>query len=143
MHEFGAVRKYDIHTGVDIHMEEYTPVYAFRSGVVVHTEWFTGELSTPPTPWWLPTRAVWVQHEDKTVAVYGEIAEAVIPGETVSRGDLIGYVLRVLRHDKGLPTAMLHFELYCDIPSETVTWKLGEPKPPLLLDPTDFLKEYR
>jgi murein DD-endopeptidase MepM/ murein hydrolase activator NlpD len=42
---FGAVRKYDIHTGIDLYCELEDPVYAIEDGVVVNVCHFTGSKS--------------------------------------------------------------------------------------------------
>ncbi len=54
-------------------------------------------------------------------------------------GDTIGEVVRVLRQDRGLPTTMLHLELYAPGVREPVWWRLNEPRPAGLLDPTEWL----
>lgn len=39
---FGAVRKYDIHTGIDLYCESGDHVYAIEDGIVVNVCHFTG-----------------------------------------------------------------------------------------------------
>ena len=75
------------------------------------------------------------------VVLYGEIVEApgLAVGDTVRAGDVVGKVVRVLRQDRGLPTTMLHLELYALGIREPVWWRLGESQTPALLDPTERL----
>lgn len=47
---FGAVRKYDIHTGVDLYCEEGSLVSEYEDGIVVAIEDFTGVKAN--SPWW-------------------------------------------------------------------------------------------
>ena len=49
---FGAVRKSDIHTGIDLYCEQGTQIVAVEDGVVVHIEGFTGPNADDPSPWW-------------------------------------------------------------------------------------------
>lgn len=136
---FGAIRKYDIHTGVDLYCEPGTEVVAVESGEVVNVEIFTGPKAN--SPWWNETYAVWVYNSlmDRTI-VYGEvIPEENIIGSHINSGSKIGRVRTVLKKDKGLPMTMLHFEMYSGVPKETCWWKLNEPKPEQLLDPTQLL----
>lgn len=133
---FGAIRKYDIHTGIDIYCNPNCEVIAVESGVVKNIEEFTGPSAG--SPWWRETKAVWVEG-DSGVVVYGEIDPIVNIGDKVSPGDLIGFVKTVLSNNKGLPMTMLHIELYNKEMTETVWWKHGEEQPETLLDPTDFL----
>lgn len=115
---FGVARKYSHHCGVDLHCPEGSRVFAIESGTVVEG--------------------------DTGVVVYGELFQGSTNlqlGAPVSRGEYVGGVKRVLRHDKGKPLSMLHFMLLKhgfkdgDIPS----WTLGESKPDGLLDPTALL----
>lgn len=138
---FGAVRKFDIHTGVDCYCDPDQLVLSMEDGVVVKIENFTGENATPPSPWWNDTQAVFV--EGKTgVIVYGEIKplESLKVGEKVKAGKILGRVVTVLKNDKGLPMTMLHLELYKIGTRETVTWNIGENQPDTLLDPTYLLE---
>ncbi len=133
---FGAVRKHDIHTGVDIYCSPGCKVLAVESGVVIKIEIFTGPAAG--SPWWEETMALWIEGESGVV-VYGEIKPVVKVGDVINAGDLIGQVQTVLTKDTGLPMTMLHLELYSNDMIETVWWKHGEEKPLELLDPTDLL----
>lgn len=131
---FGYIRKFDIHTGIDIYCAENTPVYAIRDGIVVNIEDFTGVDSNPPTPWWYDTQSILI--EDSTnVICYGEISVNNLKiGDIIRKGDVIGYIKQVLKKDKGLPMCMLHVELYEKGIKESVVWNLNEPIPKGLLD---------
>lgn len=137
--QFGAVRKFDIHTGIDLHTSVGTKVYAMESGIVVAVLDFTGPDAD--SPWWNATKAVMVESESGVI-LYGEIEPKVNVGDYVFAGDLIGTILQVLKTDKGKPLAMLHLELYTHGTREPVWWKLNEPKPANLLDPTPLLEKF-
>lgn len=135
---FGFVRKFDIHTGIDIYCKLDSQVVAVEDGVVMNIEIFTGPNAD--SPWWNETKAVWVKGTSGIV-VYGEIESNLSIGQKLSKGDIIGIVKPVLKKDKGLPMNMLHIELYSPEMNETVWWKLGKDRPANLLDPTSFLEE--
>lgn len=130
---FGAIRKYDIHTGFDLHIEDGSPVFAIETGRVVSVMNFTGpEVGSP---WWLPTKSIMIESRIG-VFLYGEVIPKVSVGDLIEAGTEIANVSRVLRHDKGLPTSMLHIELYdhginkwCD------GWGHGKEQPKGLLNP--------
>lgn len=134
--QFGAIRKHDIHTGIDLYADVGTKVYAMESGTVVAVLDFTGLAAE--SPWWLDTKAVMVEGPSGVI-LYGEIETDLKPGDYVFEDDLIGSVLRVLKKDKGKPLAMLHLELYTVGTKEPVWWKLNESKPDNLLDPTNLI----
>lgn len=134
--QFGAIRKYDIHTGIDFHCPVGTKVVAMESGIVVAVVPFTGIMAE--SPWWHDTKAVLVEG-GAGVILYGEIDPSVDVGDFVFAGDTVGTVLQVLKHDKGKPLAMLHLEWYTSGTKEPVWWKHGETKPENLLDPTILL----
>jgi hypothetical protein len=140
---FGAVRKHDIHTGVDIYCEPQSLVRAVEDCHILDVMPFTGPSAD--SPWWNDTRAI-IAHGDSGIVVYGEVCggplTTALIGKTVSRGYALDYVVPVLKEDKGLPMHMLHIELYDpEWYLEPVVWKLGEPKPPMLLDPTPLLRK--
>ena len=134
---FGAIRRYDVHAGIDLYCEEGTPVRAVEPGTVVQVQVYTGEKAG--SPWWLETHAVMVEGSSGVIC-YGEISTTLSIGDQLNVGDHIGYVQRVLRHDKGKPMSMLHFELYKPGSQDTVWWYLNDPQPVSLLDPTPLLK---
>jgi len=135
---FGAVRKYDVHTGVDLYTYPGMPVLAVESGEVVAIEDFTGPKAG--SPWWNDTQAVLVEGASGVVC-YGEIVppKEMRVGDRLEREQYVGGVRTVLKKDKGRPTTMLHVELYEHGTRETVWWRHGEPRPHNLLDPTEHL----
>lgn len=134
---FAAVRKHDVHTGVDLYALVGSQVVAVEDGIVVAIENFTGPAAG--SPWWLDTKAVLVEGSSGVVC-YGEVDPSVRVDELVRRGSLVGRVLEVLRRDKGRPRSMLHVELYEVGVRTTVVWALGQERPAGLLDPTEFLE---
>jgi hypothetical protein len=137
---FGAVRKHDIHTGVDIYCDPWATVRTVEEGTVVAVEAFTGKIAD--SPWWNDTWAVLIEGASGVIC-YGEISPNADfkPGTTLPWGFIVGNVLTVLKEDKGVtPTSMLHFELYRHGTKKTVWWHHGEEKPEELLDPTELLQ---
>lgn len=139
---FAAIRKHDIHTGVDCYCNPNQQVVAMEDGVVVAIEEFTGESANPPSPWWNNTKAVLIEGKSGVI-VYGEInpIDTIKVGKQMKRGQKIGHVITVLKKDKGigLPITMLHIELYRIGTRETVIWNLGQSQPDNLLDPLRML----
>jgi murein DD-endopeptidase MepM/ murein hydrolase activator NlpD len=139
---FGTVRRHDIHTGVDLYCDPGAAVLAMEEGLVINIEPFTGPEAE--SPWWNSTQAILVKGASG-VLVYGEVESKVRAGQRVEQGQMIGEVRTVLTRDKGRPMTMLHFELMtCSgtdgrEPVESNWWKLGEPKPGNLEDPTGLL----
>jgi murein DD-endopeptidase MepM/ murein hydrolase activator NlpD len=137
---FGAVRKHDIHTGVDLYCDNETLVFAIEDGIVVNIENFTG--ASAGSPWWNETNSILIEGESGVI-LYGELKPLRAIGETIKKGELIGFVVPVLKKDKGVnPTTMLHMELYKHGTTESVWWKLGEEKPDNLLNITPILQKY-
>lgn len=133
---FAVERKHHVHEGVDLYCPEGSPVFAVEDGVVVARSLFTGP--SVGLPWWLDTEVVLVEGESGVVA-YGEIIPCVSLGCAVEAGQQLGSVARVLRADKGRPTAMLHLELHARGTRVCKDWALGAPRPDTLLDPTPRL----
>lgn len=141
--QFGAVRKHDIHTGIDLYCKDGEEVYAIEEGVVVKYDWFTGMRASPPSPWWNNTSAIAIKGK-AGVIVYGELTafeEIYRVGTSIREGKLIGRVVQVLKEDKKkVPsTSMLHLELYKEYEGFWHEWKLFTYKPENLLDPTPLL----
>lgn len=137
---FGAVRKYDIHTGIDLYTEDGACVYAIRSGTVVKIEDFTGPKAD--SDWWEDTKAILIE-DSEGVILYGELEPlcGLAVGDTVNPGELIGHVKRVLKVDKGKnPTSMLHLEYYTLGTRQSVWWKKDEAMPENLRNPMELLK---
>lgn len=133
---FSAIRKHDIHTGIDLYCEPEQEVLAVEDGEVVLIENFTGANANPSSPWWHETKAVLIEGASGVV-VYGEIRplESITVGQKIKQGQSIGNVITVLKKDKGTPMTMLHLELYKPGTRETVVWNIGEPQPDSLLSP--------
>lgn len=140
INSFGAVRQFDVHTGVDLHAPVGWPVVSVEPGEVVAIDpKFTGG---PDSPWWNQTCAVLVRGASGVV-LYGEVDPTVQVGDRVEAGTLVGGVLQVLRERPGkpfkCPPSMLHLELHEDWVREGPWWKLGGERPAGLRDPTPFL----
>ncbi len=133
---FGALRRFDRHTGVDLYCEVGTPVVAVERGLVVNIEPFTGEKAG--SSWWCPTDAVLVEGASGVV-VYGEVTTGLKVGASVEQGDIIGYVAPVLQRFKGRPMVMLHLELMRSGARATGWWRITDQPPGDLLDPTPLL----
>lgn len=138
--KFGAIRKFDIHTGVDLYCKPLQPVHAVEEGTVISVENFTGPEAG--SPWWNDTQAVLIRGKSG-VFCYGEITTRCYIGQHINEGEHIGNVLTVLKKDKGKPMTMLHIELYRYDIKESVIWKLNKPKPQGLWDPTCILRDER
>lgn len=135
---FGAKRKFDYHTGVDLFCNEGDEVYSIYDGVVTNVIEFTGFKESP---WWNDTYAIMIYHHEigKTF-LYGEIETKLSIGALTSSGSLIGNVKRVLKNDKGTPTSMLHMECYDGLQNKAVWWYHNEEKPKNLEDITKYLR---
>lgn len=142
---FGAIRKFDIHEGVDIYTHDGAPVCAVEDGVVTAIYEFTGKKAD--CDWWNETWCVKVKGKSGVVT-YGELANPkgiVSVGQNVSAGRLLGRVTPVLRPEKYRPdirnhsVAMLHVELRTET-CHLDGWKLDGQRDKRLLDPTPYLK---
>lgn len=135
---FGAKRKFDYHTGVDIFCDENDEVYSIFDGVVTNVIKFTG---FDESPWWNDTHAVMIYHHNiKKTFLYGELAPTIRLGKVVKAGDLIGNVRRVLKNDKDTPTTMLHMECYSGLQTDAVWWYHDKKQPRNLEDITKYLE---
>lgn len=141
---FGAIRRFDIHEGVDIYTYANAPVYAVEDGIVTATYVFTGKKAE--CEWWNETWCVKVEGKSGVIT-YGELSKPTIEvGEDVLGGvTIVGRVTPVLRPEKHRPdirnhsVAMLHLELRketCHLDG----WKLEGERDKRLLDPTPYLK---
>jgi hypothetical protein len=136
---FGATRKHDVHTGLDLYAEDGSLVTCIKGGVIKEVFQFTGE--TVGTPWWEDTYAVLVSSESIEI-LYGEVYNPRLRKDsTVGLGDVIGKVKRVLKVDKGVtPVSMLHLEVWeKDTFSRDVIWGKDEERPEGLLNPLWYL----
>lgn len=131
--KFGAIRKHDIHTGIDFYCENGDKVYCIEDGVVLKNIPFTGSLAG--SEWWCDTNAVLVKGASGVI-LYGELESKLECGDNVNEGDIIGVIKTVLKKDKGNGVAMLHLELYDeDYSGEGEIWELHTEKPNKLKDP--------
>ncbi len=139
---FGAIRKHDIHTGVDLYCPNDAEIFTVEGGKVVSIENFTGPNADDPSPWWNDTKAVLIKGESGVV-LYGEMEprEGLEEGTVIEKGEYIGNARTVLKKYKGKPMCMLHFELYKPGTTESVWWKLDDEQPENLVDPTPKLRE--
>jgi hypothetical protein len=135
--QFGATRRLDRHTGVDLYCEPGTTVLAVEGGVVASIVPFTGAHAD--SAWWNETWAVLVAGVSGVV-VYGEISTQHKVGAEIKQGDSVGHVIPVLKKFKNRPMVMLHLELMDQV-REPYWWPLDEPQPAHLLDPTSFLPD--
>ena len=141
---FGAIRRFDIHEGVDIYTYANAPVYAVEDGVVTATYVFTGKKAK--CEWWNETWCVKVEGKSGVIT-YGELSKPTIEvGEDVLGGvTIVGRVTPVLKPEKYRPdirnhsVAMLHLELRTET-CHLDGWKLGGQRDRKLLDPTPYLK---
>ncbi len=135
---FGFKRKFDIHTGIDLHCEPLSEVFAIEEGIVLNIKPFTG--SKADSPWWEDTDYIGILSPSGYI-VYGEVTSLIKVGEKVIAGQLIGKVKRVLKKNKNKPMDMLHLELYKK-ETEPVFWTLNEDQPLNLLNPWVLIKEH-
>lgn len=136
---FGAIRKHDIHTGIDLYCENHATVYSMTHGIVIDIQPFTGKNAD--SPWWNDTDCIIVKTEDGKYIVYGELKSKVKVNNIVFPGMILGKVKQVLKKDKGVtPTSMLHIEYYDEtFDLNPVIWHLDQEKPKSLLDPIVLL----
>lgn len=139
---FGVTRKHDMHTGVDLYCSYLDEVVAMEDGIIVAIEWFTGPKVN--MPWWNDTQAVAIKGKSGVIN-YGEIMTSTLlglVGDEIKEGDRIGYVMPVLKKDKGkVPsTSMLHVELYTEYDGKWALWEVNAPQPKNLLNPTQLLQ---
>lgn len=136
---FGSIRKYDVHTGIDLYCKDEASVYAIENGVVINICDFTGIKAN--SPWWEDTKAILIKGKSGVI-LYGELSPLVGISDEVKEGNLIGKVKRVLKKDKNKPMSMLHLELYdSDYFGNGEIWNINEEKPSKLKDPTNLLLE--
>ena len=142
---FGAIRKFDIHEGMDIYTHDGADVYPVEEGVVTAVYEFTGKNAN--CDWWNPTWCIKVQGKSGVVT-YGELAkprDGIQVGKKVYPCISIGHVTPVLKPEKYRPdirnhsVAMLHLELRTET-CHLDGWKLDGQRDKKLLDPTPYLK---
>ena len=138
---FGVQRAHHMHEGIDLYCPAGQAVQAVEAGWVVGIEEFTGP--GVGSPWWHQTWAVLVEGETGVV-VYGEIVpqEGLVVGANIQRGQRVGHVKQVLAKDKGRPMSMLHLELHHHGTRTSEYWKVGDPIPSSLRDPTPYCRAW-
>lgn len=138
--EFEAVRKHDIHTGIDLYAPDGSYVVAIEAGTVVGIIDFTGP--SVGTPWWADTKAILVYGYSGTI-LYGEVSPLVKVGDYIDVGEILGCVKQVLLKDKGKPMSMLHLELYVgEQTTSCEAWEHGTRRPEGLCDPTVLVEKW-
>lgn len=137
---FGVKRRFHTHEGTDLYCPQGTPVRAVEAGTIVAIKPFTGPHAGASVSHWRDTWAIFVSGASGIV-VYGEVAAHTKVGQKVVSGELLGVVIRVLRHDKGRPMSMLHLELRVPGNTDDIEWLDHANRPAALLDPTPFLLE--
>lgn len=138
---FGHIRKYDIHTGIDLYCSIGETVYAIEDGIISNYGPFTGIGAG--SDWWENTDYICIKGKSGKI-LYGEIDinKHLLAKTNVKKGDVLGYVKKVLRVDKGKPMTMLHIELYNEQYAGTgETWELDQIKPKYLEDITVLLNK--
>ncbi len=137
---FGAPRKYKNgwgkHTGVDIYAPLGSKILAIENGKIVHVSEFTGP---PSSPQWRKTYYVMVEQKNGQVAVYGEVRKPRWKeGQCIKSGQIVGYIARVIRNDRGKYSSMLHFELHKKGSRSAEDWY--KKKPSKTINPTLYLR---
>ena len=127
---WGAIRKFDRHTGVDLACEEGTEVLAFEDGIVTDVYRFTG--ASIGFPFWAETDCCVVEGKSGII-LYGEMFPPIVKiGDSVKEGQVLGTIKTVLLKDKGLPMSMLHIEWYeFGYRGRWAEWELKEENPPV------------
>lgn len=138
--DFGFRRSFYHHPGIDIYCKDNQEVFAIEDGLVVNIEQFTGINANPSSPWWNDTFSILIEGQSGVIG-YCELKlyDKIIVGSCIKEGDLIGFILPVLKKDKGNGTSMLHIEQYISGTTEHVTWFLDVPQPSQLVNPRNLL----
>jgi len=129
----GAVRSATkLHAGIDLKANAGDICVACEDGIIVKTQGWDGDRA----------KAIFLQTDSGPVLNYGAVAPNswnefnVRKGVRVKRGQPIA---RVGTYPGG--SSMLHFEMYKKGTTTNYRWMRGEPPPPRLLDPTNYLKQ--
>lgn len=146
---FKAKRTHEIHTGVDLYVEDGTAVFPIEEGKIVNIVAFTGEHAE--LPWWENTWAVLVSGRTGTI-VYGEIKPNpdLKIGDKVTFRTMLGEVIPVIKNVKEstISRSMLHVELMNhdrtrEAPMVGRTGHREDPFPHWVQDPTNLLIQVR
>jgi hypothetical protein len=119
------------HAGVDLYAPPGSVVHAPESGTLIASQRFLGPEAV----------ALLMQTDTGPVILFGEVFPqswerfGLAIGSRVEAGDPVAEV--------GITpggSSMLHFEMYREGTRRNARWMTGDPPPPSLLDPTDYLK---
>jgi murein DD-endopeptidase MepM/ murein hydrolase activator NlpD len=104
-------RRFDVHTGIDLYAPVGAAVFAIEDGEIVAIRDFTGKKAG--CPHWNQTWDVCIESHSGIFS-YGEIKPCpdLKVGQSVKSGDVIGFVLQVLKKNKGKAMSMLHFSIH-------------------------------
>ena len=140
--DFASRRSFYHHPGVYIYCDFGQEVVAIEDGIVTNIEFFTGPNAVPTSPWWNETQSIMIEGKSGALG-YCELKTAVNleVGQQVYKDQVIGFIIPVLKKDKGNGTTMLHFEQYMPNTKEHVTWVLDKEMPSTLLNPRPLLEK--
>jgi murein DD-endopeptidase MepM/ murein hydrolase activator NlpD len=113
--KFGASRGRRKHKGVDLVVKKDDPVYAPISGKVTRVN-----VAYPHTDKW---KGVTISTETERVKIL-YVSPAVVLGETVTTGELIGYAQNISLEHGGKMTDHIHVEYYINNQLQNPTNKL-------------------
>lgn len=135
---FGARRPYSLHTGVDLFCNHNQIFTSVEEGIVIAIQNFSKQQKK--RPWLNRTRVVLIEGESGVVA-YCNVKErpGLCVGDLVEPGEVLGNVVRIHKKKRRKDKCMLHIELYKKETKKRVCWSYSFPKPPQLLDPTNYL----
>lgn len=135
---FGARRKFNLHTGIDLFCNHGQMLAAVEAGTVVSIKDFSKNKNK--SPWLNKTRAILIEGRSGVVAYCNVIERTGLTvGTKVEAGEIIGNVVRINKKQRKNDICMLHLELYKAGTRKRVTWSYNYPKPPQLLDPSKYL----
>jgi murein DD-endopeptidase MepM/ murein hydrolase activator NlpD len=134
---FGAKRKYNLHTGIDLYCKHEQPVAAVETGTVVNIVNFN---SKNRPKWMNKTKAILIESQNNVVAYCNVIENPECKiGTKVQAGEIFGKVISVNKYEKKQDICMLHLEFYDYGTRKRVTWSYDWPKPIILQDPSPYL----
>jgi hypothetical protein len=140
--DFAFKRSFYYHPGIDLYCEDGQEIQSIEDGIITHIENFTGPDAEPPSPWWNETWSILVEGESGTIG-YCELKPLshIQVGLKVQAGDILAYIVPVLKKDKVNGCSMLHLEHYEPGTKHHVTWYLDKPKPEELKNPRALLEK--
>lgn len=137
---FGYSKNYNVHTGIDLYVPEYSSVHAVEGGTVIDIFKFTGMGTSYPN---LDTTNAIMIEGASGVVLYGEVEvlKDISIGQLIEPGSKIAVIKCAITNH-----AMLHLEWYTQGTIQPIIWKQNTAQPKRLLDPTSnllALKTYR